>query len=132
MDSGPDEMLRARGNATGRDYPLEYADEADGRSEGGNVTDDEEKMEVGCGEDADMEQFAAHPGERGKEDDVKEGSHKSKELTNNTGGATVSEKAKRFIAENRVGGRGGGQSSRKYWWNTQCHCGTSSAPRSKG
>jgi hypothetical protein len=91
----------------GLEYPLEYEDAADGRSEGGNETDDEEKMEVGCGEETDMEHFAAHSAERGKEGDDKEGSHKSKELTKNTCGATVSEKAKRFIAENRVGGGGG-------------------------
>jgi hypothetical protein len=107
MDSSPDGMLRARGNAPEQDYPLEYADAADRRSEGGNGTDDEEKMEVGCGEEADMVQFAAHGGERRNEADAKEGSHKSKDLTNNTGSATVSEKAKRFIAENRVGCRGG-------------------------
>jgi hypothetical protein len=114
MDNGPDEMMSARGNAAGLEYPLAYADTAHGGSEDGNVTDDEEKMEVGCGEETDMEHFVAHPAERGKEGVDKEGSHMSKELTKNTGGTTVSEKAKRFIAENRVGGGGGVHASRKY------------------
>jgi hypothetical protein len=87
-------------------------DAADQRSDCGNETDNEEKMEVGCGDEGDMEQVSAPDGERRNAAGAKEGSHKSKDLTHNTGSATVSEKAKRFIAENRVGSRGGAVQSK--------------------
>jgi hypothetical protein len=107
MASIPDGEPEGIGGAPGTDYPLEYEDPTGHHSEDENETDEDEQMEVGAVEGDLMDETTTDGSGRSNSENLKERTHGSMDTSPTDGHFTASEKAKKFIAENRSGCGGG-------------------------
>ncbi len=109
MASVPDGDADCPGGVAGTDYPLDFEDSTEHHTDDGDETEDEEQMEVGAAED-DLADGTTAEGAGPKDSDMlKERTHGSITKTPPDSHFTASEKAKKFIAENRSGCGGSGK-----------------------
>jgi hypothetical protein len=102
MASAPDGNAERPGGGARTDYPLDFEDSTEHHTDDEDVTEDEEQMEVGAAED-DIAGGSAMMGDGPKDSDtLKERTHASISTAPPDSRFTVSEKAKKFIAENRT------------------------------
>ncbi len=102
MASVPDGNAECPGGAARTDYPLDFEDSTEHHTDDEDETEDEEQMEVGAAED-DIAGGSATVGDGPKDSDtLKERTHASISTVPPDSRFTVSEKAKKFIAENRT------------------------------
>ncbi len=109
MASVPDGDPECTGGAPGTDYPLDYDDTAGHHTDDEDETEEEEQMDVGAVEGDLTDETTTEGCGPSDSEMLKERTHGSIITIPTDGHFTASEKAKKFIAENRSGCGGAGK-----------------------
>jgi hypothetical protein len=109
MASIPDGETVSHGSVPGSGFHLDYNDATGHQTDDDNETDEDDRMEVVAAEGEETDVTTPDGCRHSSSGNTKEGSHGSTDSSMSHRQYTASEKAKKFIAENRSGCGGGGR-----------------------
>jgi hypothetical protein len=109
MASIPDDDAMSHGGVSGSGFHLDYNDNTGHHTDEDNETDEDDRMEVVAAEGEETDATNPDGCRQSSTRNAKEGSHGSTDSNLLHRQYTASEKAKKFIAENRSGCGGGGR-----------------------